>query len=219
MSRRIGNTVLLDRPVTAASYAVTVGRKEHEGPLGSWFGRYIEDDICGQRSFEQAESYLQKITLQRALDRVDLTAEAIDGIFGGDLQNQCTGSHYGLRSFGIPFIGMYGACSTMALSLGTAALSVESGAMRRAAAITSSHFCSAERQFRYPLEYGNQRAPESQWTVTGAGCVLLEPGENAPAVTAITYGRIRDLGITDIGNMGAAMAPVSVKLRPYPMRN
>lgn len=209
MSRRIGDTVIFETPISVIAEAAVVGKKEHDGPLGACFDEYYEDDLCGQSTFEKAESFLQQAALNKALENAHFEQNNLDAVFGGDLENQCTASHYAMRSFAVPYIGMYGACSNMALTLGTASLALEAGGIRRAAAVTSSHFCSAERQFRFPLEYGSQRTPSAQWTVTGAGCALLSQSGFGPRITAVTFGRIIDYGITDIGNMGAAMAPAA----------
>ncbi len=132
-------------------------------------------------------------------------------LFAGDLLNQCTGSAYGLRELGIPFMGLYGACSTMAESLCAAGLFVEEGLAGRALAVTSSHFCSAERQFRFPLEYGGQRPPTAQWTATASGAVVVEKTGKPPFIRGISIGKMVDLGITDANNMGAAMAPAAAE--------
>ncbi len=198
-----------EKPISVESFSATVGKKEHEGPLSHFFPDYFEDELCGQKSFEKAESTLQKVTVERAVKKAGLDFSDIDVICGGDLLNQCTGSNYGLRDFGIPFIGMYGACSTMALSIINSALLIEAGGASTAASVTSSHFCSAERQFRYPLEYGNQRTPLAQWTVTGAGAVILSNKVGKIKIKSAIIGKINDLGITDINNMGAAMAPAA----------
>ena len=217
MSKRVGNTIFFENGVGVVSSAATVGKKEHEGPLGEYFNNYSDDEFFGQKSFEKAESEMQRLTAERAIKNAGLTASDIDIIFGGDLLNQCVGSTFGLRNLNIPFAGVYGACSTMALSLSLAALMVEGGFANYAAAITSSHFCSAEKQFRYPLEYGSQRTPLAQWTVTGSGCAVLgHSDKNIPKIKAVTIGKITDYGVTDINNMGAAMAPDDVKIRPYP---
>ena len=136
-------------------------------------------------------------------------------LFAGDLLNQCIGSTFGLKDFEIALAGVYGACSTMCLSLIMAALSVESSVARRAIAVTSSHFCTAERQFRFPLDYGGVRPPTAQWTVTGAGAAIVGNG-HGPYISAFTLGRVVDMNVTDANNMGAAMAPDDVKIRPYP---
>ena len=217
MSRRIGDTIFFQNDVSIISWAATVGKKEHEGPLGSYFEDYSDDEFFGQKTFEKAESELQRITAEKAIKNAGLTAKDIDIIFGGDLLNQCVGSTFGLRDMQIPFAGVYGACSTMALSLSLASLMIEGGFATKTAAITSSHFCSAEKQFRFPLEYGSQRTPLAQWTVTGSGCAVLGQGaEGLPKIKAVTLGKITDYGVTDINNMGAAMAPDDVKIRPYP---
>ena len=144
----------------------------------------------------------------KAIEKSGMTAADIDMLMAGDLLSQCSGSAFGARDLGIPFVGLYGACSTMALSLAMAALSVDSGAARIAAAATSSHFCSAEKQFRTPLEYGGQRPPTAQWTATAAGCAVI--GKSAsPHIELATFGRITDYGVKDANNMGAAMAPAA----------
>ncbi len=209
MAKIIGKrTIFLENKPHIVSYGSIVGKKEHEGPLSHEFDRYINDSFFGQKSFEKAESQLQKTAVEIALQKANLKETDIDKIFAGDLLNQCIGSSFGLRQFGIPFIGLYGACSTMALSLALASIFVDCGAAKRAIAVTSSHFCSAERQYRFPLNYGSQRTPNSQWTVTGSGALVIQNGEsNNPYINSITFGEIEDYGITDVNNMGAAMAP------------
>ena len=199
---------LKNRPAVIA-YASVVGKKEGEGPLGALFDEVNEDNTLGKPSWEKAESELQKAALRTAIHKAALQNADIDCVFAGDLLNQCISSSFGLRDFGIPLIGLYGACSTMALSLSMAAQFVDSGAAKRAAAVTSSHFCSAERQFRLPLEYGGQRPPTAQWTVTGSGAVILASTGGAPYVHSFTIGKIVDLGVKDANNMGAAMAPAA----------
>ncbi|MBR7133060.1 MAG: hypothetical protein IKD04_05955 [Clostridia bacterium] len=217
MSYKIGKrTIGLENKPAIISYGSVVGKKEHEGPLSKEFDYYTTDSFFGEESFEKAESKLQKTAVEIALNKVGLSTAEIDKIFAGDLLNQCIGSSFGIRDLGIPFIGLYGACSTMALSTALASIFVDCGAAKRALAVTSSHFCSAERQYRYPLNYGSQRTPTAQWTVTGSGALILENKENYPYINAITFGEIEDYGITDTNNMGAAMAPDDVKIRPYP---
>ena len=175
MAKRIGESAIaLERDVRVASFASAVGPKESQGPLKDYFDKSFKDEMLGEDSFEKAESKFQQIAVDEALKKGGFSAKDVDVIFAGDLLNQCIGSAYGLRDFEIPFIGLYGACSTMALSLMNAALSVDCGWAQRAAAVTSSHFCSSERQFRFPLEYGGQRTPTAQWTVTGAGAVVVQ---------------------------------------------
>ena len=218
MAKRIGKrTILLETEPTIIGYGSAVGKKEHEGPLGNEFDYYDNEAHFGETSFEKAESRLQKIAFEKALGRAECTPEEIDCVFAGDLLNQCIGSSYSFRETGIPFVGVYGACSTMTLSTALASLAIESGAAKKAVALTSSHFCSAERQYRFPLEYGSFRPLTAQWTVTGAGALVLgEERKKAPRITALTLGEIKDFGVKDANNMGAAMAPDDVKIRPYP---
>lgn len=197
------------------SFAAAVGKKEGEGPLGNCFDRVFEDNLLGEDSWEKAESRLVTEAVTVCLEKTSFSAEDIDVIFTGDLLNQCIASTFGLRAMGIPHVGMYGACSTMASSLINAAVFVGSGAAERAIAVTSSHFSSSERQFRNPLQYGGQRTPTAQWTVTGSGAIMLEKCENSAqssvSIAAATIGTIEDLGVTDANNMGAAMAPAAAQ--------
>lgn len=210
MAHKVGKrTIELDTKPHIISYGSAVGKKEHEGPLSDEFDFYTVDSFFGEKSFEKAESKLQKTAIQIALDKAGLKATDIDKIFAGDLLNQCIGSSFGIRELGIPFIGLYGACSTMALSTGLASLFIDSGAADRTVAVTSSHFCSAERQYRFPLNYGSQRTPTAQWTVTGSGALVLEKQGKGAYINAVTFGEIEDYGITDANNMGAAMAPAA----------
>ena len=216
MAKRIGKrTVIFNSRPSILGYGSVVGKKEHEGPLGKEFDAFSSDSRFGEESFEKAESHLQRLSVSKALERAGVKEQDIDCIFAGDLLNQCIGSSFGLRELGIPFVGLYGACSTMALGLCMASVMVDSGAANRAVAVTSSHFCSAERQYRFPLDYGSQRPQTSQWTVTGSGAFVIQKDEGKPYINMITIGEIQDLGITDANNMGAAMAPQDVKIRPY----
>ena len=217
MAKRIGNkTIVFDKKAHIVSFGSIVGKKEHEGPLSKEFDNYITDSFFGEKTFERAESKLQKRAVNTALEKAGLKPCDIDCMFAGDLLNQCIGSTFGLREFGIPFVGLYGACSTMTLSTIMAATLIDTGAAHRTVAVTSSHFCSAERQYRFPLDYGSQRTPTAQWTVTGSGALVLENEGIGPYINAAVIGEIEDLGITDNNNMGAAMAPDDVKIRPYP---
>ncbi len=210
MSERIGNrTVKISDGIGIISSAGIAGHKESEGPLGEYFDTTYADDMLGQSSWEKAESQLQKNAAQLALDKAKLSANDIDIILAGDLLNQCISSVFGLRSLGIPYIGQYGACSTMAQTMMLASLLCDSGACDRVMAVTSSHFCSAERQFRFPIEYGGQRTPTAQWTVTGAGAAIIDDSGNGKPVKAVTIGKIVDYKIKDANNMGAAMAPAA----------
>lgn len=204
--------ILNEKPKIKASVAV-VGEKEQQGPLGEKFDIILTGEMLKDKSFEQSESFMLKTAIKKAISDAGLENSDIDGIFSGDLLNQCIGSNFAVREFGIPLCGLYGACSTMALSLIMASLSIESGGFNTCISATSSHFCTAERQFRKPLEYGGQRPPTAQWTVTGSGAVLLTKNEAAPLpyIDSVHLGTIQDLGITDANNMGAAMAPAARK--------
>ncbi len=212
MIRRIGgHTVGFEEMPSIIGYASVAGKKESEGPLGGGFDKLVYDSYNGKKSYEQAESSLQFTAVELALAKAGLKAEDIDYIFAGDLLNQCISSSFGLRDLGIPYLGQYGACSTMAQGLFMSAVFVESGAAGKAACVTSSHFCSAERQYRFPLEYGGVRTPTAQWTVTGAGSCILDNSKKGPCVSRATVGKIVDLGVTDANNMGAAMAPAAAQ--------
>lgn len=202
----MGETLVLKNAPAVSAFASVVGQKEADGPLGRRFDAVEPDARAGQDSWEKAESAM----LRRAIDMAAERAGGAPGcVLAGDLLNQCAGSAYAVRGVAAPFFGLYGACSTMAEGLGLAALLVDGGYFESAAAATGSHFCSAERQFRYPLEYGGVRTPTAQWTVTGAGCVVLSREGAGPYVTRFTPGRIVDAGIKDMANMGAAMAPAA----------
>ncbi len=206
----------LIRPNASLLAAGTVvGGKEHAGPLGACFDFSNPDDRFGEASWERAESEMQRMALASALGKVNMTAVDVDMLFAGDLLNQCVGSSYGLLSYDIPYFGLYGACSTSVEGILLAASMVGAGYARVAAAVTSSHNSAAERQFRTPLEYGAQRPPTAQWTVTGAGAFILSDREIAggramATVTAALPGIVVDAGITDAANMGAAMAPAAL---------
>ena len=209
-SKRVGRrTVALSAPPSVLACACVGGKFEGQGPLGACFDELGEDSFFGESTWEKAESAMQKRALSRALDKARLKAGDLDYILAGDLLNQCVGSAFGLRDFGIPFYGLYGACSTMGESLALASLLIDGGFARRAAAMTSSHFCTAERQYRMPVPYGSQRTPTAQWTATAAGCTILAEKGQGPYVTHVICGRIVDKGITDSNNMGAAMAPAA----------
>jgi stage V sporulation protein AD len=197
-------------PPSIISYASVVGKKEGEGPLSTYFDQISTDTKFGQPTWEKAESQMQTLALQEALKKGSIASSEVDMLFAGDLLNQCIGTSFAARGTDIPFYGLYGACSTMAESLSLAAMAVEGGFAERAAAVTSSHFASAERQYRLPLEYGGQRTPTAQWTVTGSGAVVLGPNNKPPYIRGITTGKIVDLCISDANNMGAAMAPAFV---------
>ena len=191
------------------SFASVAGKKEAHGPLANSFDIVSEDTTFGQKTWEKAETQMQKTALQLALDKAAMTEKEIDIAFVGDLLNQCVGSSFSMRGKEIPTVGLYGACSTMAESLMLAGMSISGGFCRRALALTSSHFASSERQYRFPLGYGGQRTPTAQWTVTGAGAVILGQTGEGPFLRSATVGTIVDRGIKDANNMGAAMAPAA----------
>ena len=214
MNRKGHQTVILNNLPRIVETAAVVGQKEEEGKFSGYFDYVLNDGRFGEKSWEKAESKMQKKAVEILLRKAEKSRDEIDFIAGGDLLNQCTGTSFGLADFSIPFFGLYGACSTMAESLCIASMTVDGGYSENTIAVTSSHFCSSERQFRFPLEYGGQRPPTSQWTVTGSGAALVSSEGSDIAITHITPGKIVDMGIKDANNMGAAMAPVSVKLTP-----
>lgn len=206
--KRIGRyTISFDRDTAITGFGSVAGKKEGEGPLAENFDRIIFDERAGQTTFEQAESLFQQEALGYALEKAGRKHEDVDMIFAGDLLNQCIGSSFGMKVFGIPYLGQYGACSTMAQGLVMSAMSVAGGASRCSVCVTSSHFCTAERQYRLPLEYGGQRTPTAQWTATAAGSCVVEKSKKGVQIEAATIGKITDLNISDANNMGAAMAP------------
>lgn len=214
----VGKRIIrIKRPVTVIAAGSVVGHEEYKGPLGKCFDLHDPcDDRFGMDSWEKAEGEMQRMALSIALKKSALGEEKLDFLLAGDLQNQCAGAAYGLLSYRVPYLGLYGACSTAAEGLLLGALLLGGGAGERCAAVTSSHNCTAERQFRFPLEYGGQRTPTSQWTATAAGAVVLSgsegdrptfPGVNRVVVRDVLIGESIDSGLCDIANMGAAMAP------------
>ena len=202
-------SVVFPNPPAILAYASVAGKKESQGPLRDTFDVTSQDTSFGQKTWEKAETQMQKTVLRLALEKAKLTESALDAAFVGDLLNQCIGSSFSMRNSDVPTFGLYGACSTMAESLLLAAMSVSGGICRNALALTSSHFASSERQYRFPLGYGGQRTPTAQWTVTGAGAVILGPEGQGPYLCGGTIGTIVDAGIKDANNMGAAMAPAA----------
>ncbi|GIM28111.1 stage V sporulation protein AD [Clostridium polyendosporum] len=210
-NKRIGKqTVKLQNPPKIITTTSIVGPKEGDGPLGEYFDLILKDDMYGEESFEKAESSMMYRAIKDTIKKANLREENIDYLFAGDLLNQLTSSNFAARDVNIPFFGLYGACSTMAESLGLASLIMDGGYADYVIASTSSHFSAAERQFRFPLEYGSQRSETAQWTVTGSGAMLLSHEGNKPYVTYVTTGKVKDYGIKDANNMGAAMAPAAV---------
>lgn len=210
-----GKTCFFNKNIIVSGSAGVAGKKEGEGPLGSKFDAVFDDTTMGEDSFELAESAMLHDAIVRALANAGKKEEDVDFIMTGDLLDQCVGSCFAIKDLQIPFVGMYGACSTMALTLCNSAVLVDAGA-KCCVAGASSHFCSSERQFRFPLEYGGQRPPTAQWTVTGAGSAVVEECQDEKAeqqikIKAIQIGTITDLGIKDANNMGAAMAPAAAR--------
>lgn len=205
------STYIMENCPSIISFASVASKKEGQGPLAKYFDILSDDTSFGEKTWEKAESRMQKYAVEKALEKAKISTSDVDMVLAGDLLNQCTSSTFGIREFGIPYFGVYGACSTMAETMSIASLFIDSHIGKSILSVTSSHFCSAERQYRFPLEYGGVRPQFSQWTVTGSGAVLI--GENkgvSPFVKAVCVGEVKDLGITDANNMGAAMAPVDV---------
>lgn len=207
--KRGRQSFILSEPPVIHCWASAAGKKESEGPLSHTFDIKCRDAYFGQRTWEQGEKQMQKIVLQKLIQKSGISLSELDVVFSGDLLNQCIGSSFTLRNMGIPHLGLYGACSTMAESLLMASMAVGGGFVEKAVAMTSSHFASSERQYRFPLGYGGQRTPTAQWTVTGSGAALICAKGNGPKITACTIGTVTDLGIKDANNMGAAMAPAA----------
>ena len=205
--KRGRQSFVLDEPPVITTWASIAGKKEVEGPLSHTFDIKCRDTYFGQSTWEQAEKHMQQLILKKLINKAGLSDSDIGLVFSGDLLNQCIGSSFSLRNTNIPHLGLYGACSTMAESLLMASMAVGGRFSDRVVAMTSSHFASSERQYRFPLGYGGQRTPTSQWTVTGSGAALVCSSGNGPKITGCTIGTVTDLGIKDANNMGAAMAP------------
>ena len=200
--------VLPGTPVITA-WANVGGKKEGQGPLHQQIDILSEDTLFGQKTWEQAEKRMQQLALEKLAEKAGISLADFSLVYSGDLLNQCIGSSFSLNNTGIPHLGLYGACSTMAESLLLAAMTVSGGFSDKVVAMTSSHFASSERQYRFPLGYGGQRTPTAQWTVTGAGAALVCPHGKGPVIDSCTIGTVCELGITDANAMGAAMAPAA----------
>lgn len=207
--KRGRQSFILPEPPVITCWASVAGKKESEGPLAHTFDIKSQDTYFGQKTWEQGEKQMQKLALRKLAEKAGMLPGEFDIVFSGDLLNQCIGSSFTLRNMNIPHLGLYGACSTMAESLLMASMAVGGGFADKVVAMTSSHFASSERQYRFPLGYGGQRTPTAQWTVTGSGAALVCASGNGPKVTACTIGTVKDLGIKDANNMGAAMAPAA----------
>ncbi len=204
------HSFVLSQPPVITAWASVAGKKEKEGPLSAYYDITNDDTYFGQKTWEQGEKRMQQLALNRVMEKAGLKRSQLELVFSGDLLNQCIGSSFSLRNTGIPHLGLYGACSTMAEGLLAAAMAVGGGFVSRAVALTSSHFASSERQYRFPLGYGGQRTPTAQWTVTGSGAALICDKGSGPKITGCTIGTVTDLGICDANNMGAAMAPAAL---------
>lgn len=212
MAQRIGKNVIeLSEPPCILSYASVTGKTEGEGPMGKEFDFCYPDDGIGKANWNEAEAELLFQAVNRTIEKRKLYRSDIDLILAGDLLNQCTASTFGAKDFGVPFAGLFGACSTMAYAMAMAAVMVEGRGFDNVIAATSSHFCSAEKQFRFPLEYGGQRAQTTQRTVTGGAACLIGRGFEPLVIPRVLFGRITDYGVKDAGNMGAAMAPAAAR--------
>ena len=210
MIKKIGkDTVKFENPPRIAGHFSIVGEKEGNGPLAKWFDKVTTDAHFGEDSWEKAEMRMLLTALKGAIINGGYKNEEIDCFFGGDLLNQCISANFALRELGIPFFGLYGACTTMIEGLILGSMVIDGGFYENLLCGASSHFCSAERQYRFPLNYGGQRTPTAQWTVTGAGATVLSSQKGKVKVTHATVGRVVDLGIKDTNNMGAAMAPAA----------
>ena len=207
--KRGRQSFILSDPPVITHWASVAGKKESEGPLAHTFDIKSQDTYFGQKTWEQGEKQMQKLALGKLAEKANMKLEDFDLVFSGDLLNQCIGSSFTLRNLGIPHLGLYGACSTMAESLLLSSMAVGGGFADNAVAMTSSHFASSERQYRFPLGYGGQRTPTAQWTVTGSGAALVRRDGHGPRITGCTVGTVTDLGIKDANNMGAAMAPAA----------
>lgn len=203
-------TIIFDNPITITETCSIVGPKEGDGPLSKYFDKYVEDEFWEEKTWEKAESKFIKETVNSCIAKSRIPSNTIDYCFAGDLLNQCISSSFGLRELAIPFYGIFGACSTFVEGMQLASVFIDGNAADHAICAASSHFCSAEKQFRFPLELGNQRPPSAQWTVTGSGAALLSKNGQGPFITTITTGKIVDMGIKDANSMGAAMAPAAL---------
>ena len=210
-NKQIGKqSFTFELPPVITAWASVAGKKEKEGPLGNYFDVTHTDTYFGQKTWEQGEKRMQQMALEILAKKAGVQFCDLGAVFSGDLLNQCIGSSFSLRNTGIPHLGLYGACSTMAESLLITSMAVGGGFLDHVVAMTSSHFASSERQYRFPLGYGGQRTPTAQWTVTGSGAALVCKNGNGPKITSCTVGTVTDLGVTDANNMGAAMVPAAL---------
>lgn len=203
-----GNTIFFNKP-RIRSYASVCGSKEKEGVIGGYADITLSDDMYGESTYEKAECKMLSNAISLAIDKGALKDGDVDALFSGDLLNQIISASFAARDYQFPFLGLYSACSTMSESMLLSAVMIDGGFAKNCVAATGSHFASAERQYRYPLELGCTRPPQSQWTVTGAGACVISDGVGDIKITGATLGRVRDWGVSDVNNMGAAMAPAA----------
>lgn len=208
MERKSHTIFLKKKPKIIGSYSI-VGPKEGQGNFAPYFDYIMKKDDFGESTFEKAERKMLESAISGVIGKAKLSPKDIDIMIAGDLLNQIISSSYSARAFEFPFIGVYGACSTMAESMAVGAVLVDGGFCKNVLCCTGSHFSTAERQYRFPLELGNQRPPTSQWTVTGAGACILSLDGQAPHVSSVTFGKVVDWGVNDVNNMGSAMAPAT----------
>ena len=200
-------TVVFKNKPRIIATGTVAGPKECAGIVGGFVDKALMDDMFGESTYEKAECKMLSYAISTAIENAGLKERDIDALFSGDLLNQIISASFAARDFDFPFLGLYSACSTMSESIALAATMIDGRYFRKIVAATGSHFASAERQYRYPLELGNTRPPQSQWTVTGAGGVVIANSGSDLAVTSATFGKVVDFGVTDVNNMGAAMAP------------
>ena len=203
-------TIFFDNEIRIEAISSIVGKKEGEGPLREYFDEIVEDGMYGEKTWEKAESKFVKNAFNLALKKANLKDADVDYVVCGDLLNQCSGTVFGTRDMNIPYFGVYGACSTFGEALTIGSVLIDSGAAETVLAGTSSHFSTAEKQFRFPLDLGTQRPPSATWTVTGSGASVIRKSGKGPRIEAVTVGKIIDMGIKDAANMGGAMAGAAV---------
>lgn len=209
-----GNTVFFENAPRITSFAAVCGSKEKEGVLGQFADITLQDDMYEESTFEKAECKMLSTAIRLSIEKGGHTPADVDVLLSGDLLNQIISASFAARDFDFPFLGLYSACSTMSESILLGAMMVNAGYVKRVVAATGSHFASAERQYRYPLELGCTRPPQAQWTVTAAGSCVISAGQKGIKVVSGTMGRVCDFGVTDVNNMGAAMAPAGAIITP-----
>ena len=211
----MGNqTIYFNKHPKIVAVSTIAGPKECEGVIGRYVEKALGDDMYGESTYEKAECKMLSYVIDGAIHNAGISRDRLDMIVSGDLLNQIISASFAARDFSVPFLGVYGACSTMAESLAIAAMAVDGGYAKNVVAATGSHFASAERQYRYPLELGCTRPPQAQWTVTAAGGAMVSDRGDGISITAATLGKVVDYGIRDVNNMGAAMAPVNGIIAP-----